>query len=88
MHYLGFMRGGYGGGFGLINLIWGALTLIFWIAIVIGIFMLIHRASNSTWMNENNEDKKQTALNILKERYAKGEIDKAEFEEKKKDLAE
>ena len=53
---------------------------IFWLLIIVLIFFLIRSASDSS----NKSDK--SALDILKERYAKGEISKEDFEEKKKHL--
>ncbi|MEC9491942.1 SHOCT domain-containing protein [Flexistipes sp.] len=65
---------GYGMGFGWIIWIIVIILLIFLLVKVFG------SQNNSTGRDENR------ALEILKERYAKGEIDKQEFEEKKKDL--
>jgi putative membrane protein len=39
-----------------------------------------------TWLKDQKPGFRETALDILKKRYASGEISKKEFEEKKKEL--
>ena len=52
--------------------------------VLIAIIWLIYKMSSQ---NKNyNQKIGKSALDILKERYAAGEINKTEFEEKKKDL--
>ena len=71
----GNMMGWFGG---------GIMMIIFWAAFILFIVWIVKEVSG-----KNNSDKPRhgkSALEILEERYAKGEIDKKEFEEKKKDL--
>ncbi|MEX1014055.1 MAG: SHOCT domain-containing protein [Candidatus Paceibacterota bacterium] len=63
----------FGGGFWMV---------LFWIGII---FLFIWIVKEITKSN-SNEKEDETPLKILKERYAKGEINKEEFEEKKKDI--
>lgn len=68
-------------GWGGFELSWLSMIL-FWALLILGVAALIR---NLTRSGDNKEGK--TPLDILKERYAGGEIDKKEFEEKKKDLS-
>ncbi|HLC94343.1 MAG TPA: SHOCT domain-containing protein [Patescibacteria group bacterium] len=73
----GTMMNGWGG-FGIFG--WLSMFL-FWALLILGVIALIRYLARS-----GQEKKDRTPLDILKERYAKGQIDKKEFEEKKKDL--
>ena len=72
--YMG--NGGWGWmGFGMIGM------SLFWIFLIIGIVALL----KAFW--GPGTARERTALDILKERYARGEIEKQEFEQKRRDLS-
>jgi len=58
------------------------MMIVFWAAIIFFIVWIVKEARKGDTEKTNS----RSALDILRERYAKGEIDKKEFEERKKDL--
>ena len=72
------MMGEFGHGWGMGW--WWIIGLI----IVIAVIWIVVKTTNKNAGSTQGSGK--SALDILKERYAKGEIDKQEFEKRKKDL--
>lgn len=69
---------GWGMGFGMISMV------LFWVLVILGIVVLVRHVGGSS--ASSGAPPSKTALDLLNERYARGEIDKQEFEEKKRDL--
>jgi putative membrane protein len=66
--------------------VWGAgmmlMMFVFWGVVIVGIVLGIR------WLvSQGRQPSSDTALEILRQRYARGEIDKQEFEAKKRDLS-
>jgi putative membrane protein len=79
----GYMGDGYSWGgmvFGMVSM------LLFWVLLIAAVVILIRYAGGGGISSGRQQEK--TALNILKERYARGEIEREEFEQKKRDLSE
>ena len=68
------MMGGFGFGFGM----------LFWVVIIVGIVALVIWLSSSP--RDINKTGSRDALDILKERYARGEIEKDAYLERKREL--
>ena len=79
--------GGYGWwgmGFGLLFMI------LFWAVIIVGIVALVRWLVRESQAGRQQDGRAlprdKSPLEIVQERYARGEIDRAEFEQKRQDL--
>ena len=62
----------------------GGIMWLFWIFIIAGVFFIFQ---NMTKGNSGNSlSDKESPLEILKKRYARGEIDEEEYERRRKEL--
>jgi putative membrane protein len=74
MHPMSWMWGGWG-------LAMMIMMLVLWAAVIVGIVLAIR------WLGgQGGRVTSDRAVDILRERYARGEIDKEEFETKRRDL--
>jgi len=71
---------GWGGGWGWFGFIH---MVLWWFLIILGIAVLAKWLIGASGGTRGEGDR---ALSILRERYARGEIDKAEFEARERDL--
>jgi putative membrane protein len=75
------MMGGWGmGWFG------GIFMIVFWVLVIVGLVFLIKWLIQTTSSGKTDGRPSPKAMDILKERYARGEISKEEFEMMKYDL--
>ena len=83
---------GYEWGWGMHPMwgVWGAwgiammaMILLFWGVVIVGIVLGIR------WlMGQAREPQRDTAMDILRQRYARGDVTKEEFEARKRDLGQ
>ncbi len=81
----GMMNGDFG--FGMMNGFGGILSIIFWIAIIaLGVWLISDLVSRTNRQTPSGLPPAESALDILKKRYARGEITKEQFDETRRNL--
>ncbi|MHB1214758.1 MAG: SHOCT domain-containing protein [Thiobacillus sp.] len=73
------MTGGYGYG--------GLFMILWWVLIIVGIVALVKWLAAPLGAG-SRPGSGSKALDLLKERYARGEIDEQEFQKRKRDLTQ
>jgi putative membrane protein len=76
----------FGDGMGWWMLFGGAWMMLFWAAVVGLVVWLVIRLTRRSDTN-GRDDGRRTPLEIARERYARGEISREEFEQIRKDLS-
>lgn len=72
-------HGMMGGGMGII-------MIVFWMVLIAAVVLLLSGVVNGLRGTKQISVDRSSPLEILKQRYARGEIDKDEFEEKRRDI--
>ncbi|SHF67890.1 putative membrane protein [Modicisalibacter ilicicola DSM 19980] len=70
----------------------GLMMIVFWGGIIALVVLLVRWLSRNDALgrsdtSDSGSSRRPTPLEILQERYARGEIDKQEYEERRKDLS-
>ena len=72
------------------SMAWGGtlmvLASLFWLALLVLIVVVIMRLWPGSETFRSSAPREDEALSILRQRYARGEIDSEEFEQKRRDL--
>jgi len=82
--YWGMMGGpGMMDGFGMMG---GLVMLLFWALVIAGIVWLVQSATRGAGQSNTGSRSSESPLDILKRRYAAGEMNKEQFDEMKRNL--
>lgn len=67
---------------------WGGalMWILFLVVIVVVVYFVLQSTRSRNYNGSFRETARETSIDILKRRYARGEISKEEFEQMKKDL--
>jgi putative membrane protein len=65
---------------------WPIMMFVFWIVVIVGVVFLVRWLVLSA-SKGRGPSQEESSLDILKKRYAKGEINKDEYEKIKKDIS-
>jgi putative membrane protein len=78
------MFNGIGNGWGMA--FGGPFMIVFWILVILGIVVLVKWLVDQSSASRNSQDR--APLQILGERYARGEINREQYEQKRRDLTQ